>query len=147
MQVSKIEIFYEDIKALKLRKNHVKKYIKYLIIKEKQQNGDISLILCSDKYLLDINNKYLNHNYFTDIITFNYVEDSVISGDLFISIDRVKKNAKEYNVSWMEELYRVIFHGLLHLIGYNDKTGDEKKIMREKEDLYLDAVDFSEIEL
>lgn len=147
MQVSKIEIFYEDIKALKLRKNHIKKYIKYLIIKEKQQNGDISLILCSDKYLLDININYLNHNYFTDIITFNYVEDNVISGDLFISIDRVKENAKEYDVSWMKELYRVIFHGLLHLIGYNDKTEDEKKIMKEKEDLYLSAVDFSEIEL
>lgn len=145
--MSNIEIFYEDIKALKLRKNNIKEYIKYLIINEKQQIGDISLILCSDKYLLEININYLNHNYFTDIITFNYVEDNVISGDLFISIDRVKENAKEYEVDWMKELYRVIFHGLLHLIGYNDKTGMEKKIMKEKEDLYLSVVDFSEIEL
>ena len=147
MQVNKIEIFYEDIKALKLRKKHIEKHIKYLIIKEVKQIGDISLILCSDKYLLDINIKYLNHNYYTDIITFNYVEDNVISGDLFISIDTVKENAKEYDVVWMKELYRVIFHGVLHLIGYNDKTGDEKKIMREKENLYLSGVDFSEIEL
>ena len=145
--MSKIEIFYEDIKALKLRKKHIEKYIKYLIINEVKQIGDISLILCSDKYLLDININYLNHNYFTDIITFNYVEDNVISGDLFISIYTVKENAMEYNVVWMKELYRVIFHGVLHLIGYNDKTGEEKKIMREKEDLYLSAVDFSEIEL
>lgn len=107
--------------------------------------GNISLIFCSDNYLLDINIKYLNHNYFTDIITFNYVEGEIISGDLFISIDRVKENAIEFETMWIKELYRVIFHGLLHLIGYNDKTEEEKKIMKIKEDLYLSEVDFGGI--
>jgi len=145
--VSKAEIFYEDIKPLKLQKAHIKKHIKQLINNELKSFGDITIILCSDKYLLDINIEYLKHNYFTDIITFNYVEGNTVSGDLFISIDRVKENSKEFNTSWKKELYRVIFHGLLHLIGYNDKTVEEKKTMREKEDLYLGEVDFSEIEL
>jgi len=94
-----------------------------------------------------MNIEYLQHNYYTDIITFNYVEGNKISGDLFISIERVIENSKEFNTSWIKELYRVIFHGVLHLIGYNDKTADEKKVMREKEDLYLSEVDFSEIEI
>lgn len=108
--------------------------------------GDLTFILCSDKYLLKINIEYLQHDYFTDIITFNYVDGKLISGDLFISIERVKENSEEFNTSLYKELYRVIFHGVLHLIGYNDKTVDEKNVMREKEDLYLSEVDFSEIE-
>ena len=145
--MSKIEIFYEDIKPLKLSKTHINKQVKYLINNEIKEVGIISLIFCSDNYLLDINIKYLNHNYFTDIITFNYVEGELISGDLFISIDRVKENALEFETIWIKELYRVIFHGLLHLIGYNDKTEEDKVIMREKEDLYLRAVDFGGIVL
>lgn len=143
--MSKIEIFYEDIIPLKLSKTYINKHIKYLINNEIKKTGNISLIFCSDNYLLDINIKYLNHNYFTDIITFNYVEGEIISGDLFISIDRVKENAIEFETIWIKELYRVIFHGLLHLIGYNDKTEEEKKIMRIKEDLYLSEVDFGGI--
>lgn len=145
--MSKIEIFHEDIQPLKLQKTHIKKYIKLLINSEKKKPGDITVILCSDKYLLDINIEYLKHNYYTDIITFNYVEGRAISGDLFISVDRVKENSTEFNTSLVKELYRVIFHGLLHLIGYNDKTEEEKKTMRGKEDLYLAEVDFSEIEI
>jgi len=147
MQVSKTEIFYEDIQPLKLRKSNISKQIKSLIISENRKQGEISLILCSDKYLLNINIEYLNHNYYTDIITFNYVEGNTISGDLFISLDRVKENAERFNTSFIMELYRVIFHGILHLAGYNDKTEGEKKIMRGKEDLYLSEVDFSEIEI
>lgn len=143
--MSKIEIFYEDIIPLKLSKTHINKHVKYLINNEIKKIGHISIIFCSDNYLLDINIKYLNHNYFTDIITFNYVEGEIISGDLFISIDRVKENASEFETIWIKELYRVIFHGLLHLIGYNDKTEEEKKIMRIKEDLYLSEVDFGGI--
>lgn len=145
--MSKIEIFHEDIQPLKLQKTHIKKYIKLLINSEKKKPGDITVILCSDKYLLDINIEYLKHNYYTDIITFNYVEGRAISGDLFISVDRVKENSTEFNTSLVKELYRVIFHGLLHLIGYNDKTEEEKKTMRGKEHLYLAEVDFSEIEI
>jgi len=145
--VSKIQVFYEDIRPIKLNRNHIYIAIKNLIYKELNLLGDISIILCSDKYLLNMNIEYLQHNYYTDIITFNYVEGNKISGDLFISIERVIENSKEFNTSWIKELYRVIFHGVLHLIGYNDKTADEKKVMREKEDLYLSEVDFSEIEI
>ncbi len=144
--MNKIELFYEDIQPLKLRKNHIKKYINLLIKSELKITGDITIIFCSDKYLLDVNIKYLKHNYFTDIITFNYVEGKIISGDLFISVERVIENAQKFKTSWIKELYRVIFHGLLHLTGYNDKTAEESKVIREMEDKYLSEVDFSEIE-
>ncbi len=144
--MNKIELFYEDIQPLKLRKNHIKKYINLLIKSELKITGDITIIFCSDKYLLDVNVKYLKHNYFTDIITFNYVEGKIISGDLFISVERVIENAQKFKTSWIKELYRVIFHGLLHLTGYNDKTAEESKVIREMEDKYLSEVDFSEIE-
>jgi rRNA maturation RNase YbeY len=143
--VKELEIFYEDIQPLKLQNKHIKECINTLIVSELKHFGEISIILCSDKYLLDVNVKYLNHNYFTDIITFNYVEGNTVSGDLFISIDRVKENALEYSVTWIKELYRVILHGILHLVGYNDKSDSEQKIMREKEDYYLKTVDFSKI--
>lgn len=145
--MNKIEIFYQEIKPINIIKPHITKYIKYLIKNEECKLGIVTLIFCSDSYLLEINRNYLNHNYFTDIITFNYVDDKVISGDLFISIDRVKENAIEFDTTLKNELYRVIFHGILHLIGYNDKTEEEKVIMREMEDLYLSAVDFKEIEI
>jgi len=145
--VSKVELFYEDTQTLKLPKSLLKKYISLLINSEFKKVGEISIILCSDKYLLEINIEYLKHNYYTDIITFNYVEGNLISGDLFISIDRVKENSILFNTGLIKELYRVIFHGILHLIGYNDKTEEEKRIMKTKEDLYLDEVDFSEIEI
>ena len=144
--MNKLELFYEDIQPLKLRKTHIKKYIKLLITSELKKAGDISVIFCSDKYLLDVNIQYLKHNYYTDIITFNYVEGDIISGDLFISVERVIENAQKFKTSWIKELYRVIFHGLLHLTGYNDKTPEESKIIRKMEDKYLSEVDFSEIE-
>lgn len=145
--MSKVELFYEDTQTLKLKKSPLKKYINLLINSELKIVGEISIVLCSDKYLLEINIEYLKHNYYTDIITFNYVEGNLISGDLFISIDRVKENSIEFNTGLIKELYRVIFHGILHLIGYNDKTEEEKRIMKTKEDLYIDEVDFSEIEI
>ena len=145
--MSKVELFYEDTQSLKLHRSTLNKYIKILINRELNKLGEISVILCSDKYLLEINIEYLKHNYYTDIITFNYVEEKVISGDLFISVDRVKENSRKFNTSFIKELYRVIFHGILHLIGYNDKTEEEQKVMRRKEDLYLSEVDFSELEI
>ncbi len=145
--MSKIEILFEDIKPLKVNKLLLKKYIKLLINKEMKIPGDLTVVFCSDTFLLNINIKYLNHNYYTDIVTFNYVEGHRISGDLFISVDRVKENAVAFNTTMNTELYRVIFHGVLHLIGYNDKTTEEKKVMRKMEDLYLSEVDFSEIEI
>jgi rRNA maturation RNase YbeY len=106
--------------------------------------GDISIIFCSDDYLLDINKQYLNHDYYTDIITFDYVEKNVISGDLFISMDRVVENAKQYEIPVLKELYRVVFHGVLHLVGFNDKSKEEKRTMTRKENQYLEKVKVKE---
>lgn len=104
---------------------------------EKNVTGEINFIFCSDEYLLDINKKYLNHNYFTDVITFDYCEGNIVSGDIFISFDRVVENAISLKVNTEIELRRVIIHGVLHLLGFKDKTDDEKLTMREKEDFYL----------
>ena len=142
-----IQIFYEDIPSLKIKISLLDNLINNLILNELKKVGDISIIFCSDNYLLDINKQYLNHNYYTDIVTFDYGEKSVISGDLFISVDRVKENAIVFSTTFPRELFRVVFHGILHLIGYNDKTEEEKKEMRFKEDYYLGDVDFEEIEL
>lgn len=137
-----IQIVFEDIKSLKINKNSIKKNTKSLIFNEFKKIGYISIILCSDLYLLKINKQFLKHNYYTDIITFNYCEEDTISGDLFISACRVKENADNFEVSFIVELYRVIFHGILHLIGYNDKTKEEQVEMRKKEDFYLREIGF-----
>ena len=104
---------------------------------EVRRVGDISIIFCSDNYILDVNMRYLQHDYFTDIITFDYCEGDRLSGDLFISIDSVRENALYYGAEFGDELNRVMVHGLLHLIGYDDHTEEEKKVMRAKEDYYL----------
>lgn len=98
--------------------------------------GEISLVFCSDDYLLDINRQYLDHHYYTDIITFPYSEKP-LSADLFISYDRVKENAEKLNTEFRDELYRVIIHGILHLCGYRDDTEEAVREMRRKEDHYL----------
>lgn len=99
--------------------------------------GNVTYIFCSDNYLLDVNRKYLNHDYFTDVITFDYVKNSKISGDIFISIDRITENAKIFNVSRENELLRVMIHGVLHLIGYDDQTDEQEEEIHKKEDFYL----------
>lgn len=142
-----MEFFFEDIKAFEFYENTLVDRVKCLINNEIKDFGDISVIFCSDAYILDVNKQYLDHNYYTDIITFDYVEDNVISGDLFISIDTVSSNAKEYGISFIKELYRVVFHGVLHLVGYNDKTDEEQTQMTEKENFYLSVVDFKGMEL
>jgi rRNA maturation RNase YbeY len=108
-----------------------------LIAMESKTCGDVTLIFCSDDYLLEINKKYLNHDYYTDVITFDYSDNQTISGDLFISIDRVLDNAKSLQVVAKEELIRVVYHGVLHLVGYKDKTEEEKMVMASKENEYL----------
>lgn len=105
---------------------------------EMKRIGDIAVIFCSDGYLLDVNRKYLGHDYFTDIITFDYCEGERLSGDLFISVDSVRENAVEYGTEFGNELNRVMVHGLLHLIGYDDHTEEDVKTMREKENHYLE---------
>ncbi len=145
--MSSIQFFFEDINPLKIKRKNIRNYIKSLVLNELYKTGDITVIFCSDEYLLQVNRQYLNHDYYTDIVTFNYVEDSVISGDLFISVDRVKENAETFQSEFVVELYRVVFHGVLHLVGYNDKTEEEQRQMRQKEDYYLSEVDFTGIEL
>ena len=142
-----IQISYEETPSLKIKNKFIQENIESIILAEKKMPGDISLIFCSDEYLLNINKQYLNHNYYTDIITFDYCENLVISGDLFISVDRVRENAGTYNVAFKNELFRVIFHGILHLLGYNDKTQEEKAEIRQKEEFYLAKIDLRGLEL
>lgn len=106
-----------------------------------KQTGEVSFVFCSDPYLLQINKEYLNHDYFTDIITFNYNADNELSGDIFISLDTVRDNAIEYKVSFCDELRRVIIHGILHLVGFDDKTKVQKQIMRQKEEEAMNMFD------
>jgi probable rRNA maturation factor len=115
----------------------LKQWIINVIRAEQFQPGDIAMVFCSDKYLLTVNQNYLSHDYYTDIITFDYSEGIILSGDLLISIDRVKENARLYSVEFSNELDRVILHGILHLMGYNDDNTDNLKAMREREDHYL----------
>ena len=114
-----------------------KNWIKSVIASESKSTGDINIIFCSDAYLLDINERFLSHHYYTDIITFDYCEGENISGDLFISIDSVYDNSLHFNTAFDNELSRVIVHGILHLIGYDDHSDEDIKVMRSKEDFYL----------
>lgn len=108
-----------------------------IIIEEGKELGDVTLIFCSDEELLTLNQEHLKHDYYTDIITFDYSTETYIAGDLFISIDRVLENASVEKVPFDEELHRVVYHGLLHLLGYNDKNQEEIRTMRSKENYYL----------
>ena len=133
-----VTYFFEDTDFKLKNKTKIKKWLKLVAESEVFSLGAVSVIFCSDNYILDVNRKYLQHDYFTDIITFDYCEGDILSGDLFISVDSVKENAAEYGTSFKDELNRVIVHGLLHLIGYDDHTEDDVRTMRSKEDYYLD---------
>ena len=104
--------------------------------------GELSFIFCSDEYLKEINIKYLNHDFFTDVITFDYSKEKLLFGDVYVSTDRVKENAKTYSSSFNKELFRVIIHGVLHLCGFNDKTKKEKTLIRSKENEALSTIDW-----
>jgi probable rRNA maturation factor len=130
----------EDVSSPKIQKRKITNWIKETITSEGKIPGEISFIFCSDDYLLEVNKQYLNHDYFTDIITFDYVENDIISGDIFISCDRVKENASEYKTGFINELSRIIIHGVLHLLGYKDKSEKDKLLMTLKEDIYLEVL-------
>ncbi len=132
-----IRYFCEDIKFTYKNKLANNRWLKMVAGSEIRKIGDINVIFCSDNYILDVNMKYLQHDYFTDIITFDYCEGNVLSGDLFISVDSVRENSIEFGTDFEEELHRVIVHGVLHLIGYDDHTEEDKKVMRQKENYYL----------
>ena len=138
-----LDINYEDVDDLSLNDIDLTNWISKVCINENYNLGDISLIFCSDEYLLDINRTHLDHDYYTDIITFDYTDNQIVSGDLFISIDRVRDNATDFNVSFEHELHRVIIHGVLHLCGYKDKSDDEEKLMRTKENNALSLISFT----
>jgi rRNA maturation RNase YbeY len=104
---------------------------------EGKQLKELSLVFTDDEYLLEVNKQYLNHDYFTDVITFDYSDFPNVSGDVMISLDRVKDNAQSMNLDFETELYRVVFHGTLHLCGYKDKKKEDEAMMRSKEDFYI----------
>lgn len=118
----------------------IKKWLKQIIENKGYKLGTISYILCDDDYLLEINKQYLQHEFYTDIITFDYVENGVINGDIFISVDRVKENATSFGVSEREELMRVFAHGVLHLSGLKDATSEEASQMRKAENESLELL-------
>lgn len=132
-----INFYIEDVSGLRLAKGVLRSWISSTVREENKRTGDLNFIFCSDEYLLRINQQYLEHDYYTDIITFDYVSGVVVSGDIFISVDRVKENALVYKVSFQDELNRIMIHGVLHLIGYQDKEAGHKALMTEKEDYYL----------
>jgi probable rRNA maturation factor len=134
-----IDFFSEGINQFKVPKPiRTRRWIRSVIRKEKRTLSHLNFIFCSDEYLLSINQQYLRHNTFTDIITFdNSEEPRTIEGDIFISVERVRENADTRQIAFEDELNRVMVHGVLHLIGYKDKSNDDKALMRKKEDAYL----------
>ncbi len=132
-----IRYFKEDTKFEFKSRALNNKWLKMVAESEIRRIGDINIIFCSDNYILDVNMKYLQHDYFTDIITFDYCEKNRLNGDLFISVDSVRENALFYGTEFSDELNRVIVHGILHLVGYDDHSEEDIAVMRSKEDYYL----------
>ena len=135
-----VNIFFEDIEILDLDPEFFVSWLSNVCLEEGKELEEVNLIFCSDDYLLKMNNDFLEHDYYTDIITFDYCVDNQIMGDLFISKDRVEENAITNSVTFLNELYRVCVHGVLHLCGYKDKSPTESTLMREKENFYLDKI-------
>ncbi len=119
------------------KENEVTAWLEFVLEEEDRELGEVSYIFCDDEYLYDINVKHLNHNNLTDIISFDYSLGKVVSGDIYISIERVRENAGDLAIKFVDELHRIMVHGLLHYVGYKDKSESEKKAMRKKEDYYL----------
>ena len=133
---------YADVKSIALKnKTGLKTFIFSVFKREKKRVASINYIFCSDQYLLQINKDFLQHDYYTDIITFDLSDKNAIVGEIYISVDRVKDNANVQGTSFSNELLRVMFHGVLHLCGYGDKTKSEITVMRQKEDYYLLCLD------
>ena len=131
-----IQFFFENINEITLPPN-TENWLKDLIISEDKKPGEINYIFCDDDHLLQVNKDFLNHDYYTDVITFDYVKGKTISADIFVSLPRISENAQAHSKDFKSELHRVLAHGLLHLCGYKDKTDDEKTEMRSKEEYYL----------
>jgi probable rRNA maturation factor len=133
-----INVYYDNVKFRIKEIKRVKEFFNKVIKNEKVHCGDLNFIFTSDESLLEINQSFLSHNYFTDVITFNYCEKKKLNGEIYISIDSVRRNAKELKEKVNDEILRVMIHGVLHLIGYDDKTEVEKIKIREKENYWIE---------
>ena len=131
----------EGVNLPPMKRRKITNWIKMVADSYQKKAGDIAFIFCSDEKILEINNQYLKHDYYTDIITFDYSEDDTISGDLFISLDTVKSNADQFGADYNTELNRIIIHGVLHLCGINDKAPGEREHMTECENKALSLLD------
>ena len=133
-----IQFFFENIDEIPISTATIS-WLEDVIKTENKKLGEINYILCDDEYLLKVNQDFLDHDYYTDIITFDYVKGKTISGDIFVSLPRISDNAKTLVKDFNSEFHRVLAHGILHLMGYKDKTEEEITVMRQKEDFYLNA--------
>ena len=130
-----IQFFYENLPESV--NTEYTTWLKDIILSEGKKLGEINYIFCDDEYLLKVNQDYLQHDYYTDIITFDYVKGKTISAEIFVSLQRISDNASTLSKNYEEELRRVLAHGILHLCGYKDKTEEEEQLMRNKEDFYI----------
>ena len=137
-----IQYIAEEIELPTLEKRNINRWIKETAADYGKKVGEIAYIFCSDAHILEVNKQYLNHDYYTDIITFDYTESNIISGDIFISIDTVKSNAEEFSQSFTAELQRIMIHGILHLCGQDDKTPELRLEMTRKENVALSKLTF-----
>jgi len=134
-----IQFFFENIESITIGQE-INTWLENLILAENKKPGDINYIFCDDDYLLKVNRDFLQHDYYTDVITFDYVKGKTIAGDIFVSLPRISENAATLSKDFDVELYRVLAHGILHLCGYKDKTDEEITEMRRKEDFYLNIL-------
>lgn len=134
-----IQFFFEEVETLALG-DKTTDWLKNIIITEQKKVGKITYIFCTDEALLKVNKDFLQHDYYTDVITFDYVKGKTISADIFVSLPRISENAETLNKIFNIELHRVLAHGILHLCGYKDKTEEEIQEMRQKEDFYLSLI-------
>ena len=134
----------EGIEHPKIDEKKLSQWIESVAKKHNKKVGEISYLFCDDEKILEVNQQYLNHDFYTDIITFDYSEGNKISGDVIISLQTVESNSQMYKTTYLEELHRVIIHGILHLLGLNDLTEEEEKAMRDEEDNALKMFPFDE---
>ena len=132
-----IRFFNDRVKTKVSKRRNLIKFIEKVIREEKKIPGDLNFIFTDDEYLLSVNKEFLKHNYYTDVIAFNDSQNAIISGEVYLSVERIRENAGKYKVKVKEETLRVIIHAILHLCGYDDKSKRDKKEMREAEDRYL----------
>ena len=135
-----VNFFSEDTDFELKGKREISQWIKQVASEHQRKIGEINYIFCNDDYLLDLNQEHLQHDTYTDIITFDYSSDGVIEGDIYISVERVAENAQQFQQSFERELKRVMIHGILHLIGFKDKTESDQATMRSHEDRYLNSI-------